>query len=199
MSTTLPIKNRNKVKRLLAYLRGRSPRDALLFQTGINTSLRIGDLLRLQVHHVMKNDKIRKYIDIKEQKTGKHNRIAISTKVTKENTAPLSVVLKSYIERYSLTENDYIFFKVKHHHNKNEPINRDWASKVLVAAAQACDITHFNTQSMRKTHAYHVYMATEKNIVLVQTMLNHSSPTVTLRYIGITQSEIDNAKEIVSF
>lgn len=190
---------------MLDYLRGKSPRDALLFQTGVNTSLRIGDLLRLQVRHVAYLDRtIRKYIDIKEQKTGKPNRILIISKPTEDTPVPLSVVLKAYIERYNLKPHYYLFFRTKFSRGKygdreNMPITRDWASKVLCSAAKVCKIDHFNTQSMRKTHAYHVYYATEKNSALVQKMLKHSSPAYTLRYICVEQSEIDEGRELVSF
>jgi len=189
----LPIKDKKTVGDFLDYLRSQNPRDALLFQTGINTSLRISDILRLQVKHVAyPNGEIKKYIDIKEKKTSKHNRILITSTLTK--------VYKAYIERYKLDQDDYLFFRVKGADpDKTTPITRDWASKILVEAAEKQGIKYFNTQSMRKTHAYHVYMDTGKNVALVQTMLNHSSPAVTLRYLCITQDEMDDAKEIVAF
>lgn len=205
MSATLPIKDRDKVKKMLNYLRGKSPRDALLFQVGINTSLRISDLLRLQVHHVANPDgSIKEYIDIKEKKTGKPNRIKIVSKPTENTPIPLSVVLKAYITRYSLKPHYYLFFRTKFSrgqcdNKESMPITRDWASKVLCRAAKACKIGHFNTQSMRKTHAYHIYMVTKKNIALVQTMLGHLQPSTTLRYIGVTQDEVDDGRELVSF
>jgi len=190
---TLPIKSKKKVEEMLIALRSQSPRDALLFQTGVNTILRISDILRLQVRHVATDGEIHKYIDIREQKTRKNNRILI--------TSTLAPVLKAYIERYGLEDDDYIFFRTKGiiESDNTIPITRDWASKVLCAAAKACNIKNFNTQSMRKTHAYHVYMATGKNIALVQSMLNHSNPSTTLRYIGITQQEMDEAKELICF
>ncbi|NHZ85836.1 MAG: recombinase XerD, partial [Planctomycetia bacterium] len=80
MATTLPIESRAKVMEMLQYLRGKNPRDALLFQMGINTILRIGDILRLTVRYVMdESGDIRKYIDIREQKTSKYNRIIITS------------------------------------------------------------------------------------------------------------------------
>ena len=189
----LPIKDKQTVRDFLEYLRGINPRDALLFQTGVNTSLRISDILRLQVKHVAyPNGEIRKYIDINEKKTGKHNRILITT--------PLSKVFKAYIARYLDSQDDYLFFREKGADpDKTTPITRDWASKILVAAADHQGLKYFNTQSMRKTHAYHVYMDSGKNVALVQTMLKHTSPAVTLRYLCITQDEMDEVKEIVSF
>ena len=190
-----PLKNKNQVTDFLKYLRGQNPRDALLFQIGVNTSLRISDLLRLQVFHVANKDHtIKKYLDIKEKKTKKQNRIIITSK--------LAIVLKAYITRYGLEQNDYLIFSQHKYSKENTPtlpITRDWASKLLVKAAEHLGIMNFNTQSMRKTHAYHVYMATAKNIGLVQLMLNHASPKTTLRYLCITQDEMDNGRELVSF
>ena len=104
------------------------------FQTGINTILRIGDLLRLTVKHVANPDyTIRKYIDIKEQKTSKYNRILI--------TSTLAPKLKAYIKRYGLDyPDDYLFYKQRNKKDVNIPITRDWASKVLVKAATECGI-----------------------------------------------------------
>ena len=195
MATTLPIEDREKVLEMLRYLRGINPRDALLFQTGINTILRIGDLLRLTVRHVMHpgtNYTIKKYIDIREQKTKKHNRIII--------TSTLAPVLKAYITRYIGNKPDhYLFYRIRNNKDINTPITRDWSSKILCRAAIACGIENFNTQSMRKTHALHCYNASGKDVGLIQEMLNHSSPKVTLRYLGLVQWKMDRAKEIISF
>ena len=193
MPATLPIEDRKKVEQMLNNLRAKNPRDALLFQTGINTILRIGDLLRLTVKHVANPDyTIRKYIDIKEQKTSKYNRILI--------TSTLAPKLKAYIKRYGLDyPDDYLFYKQRNKKDINIPVTRDWVSKVLVKAAKECGIENFNTQSMRKTHALHVYEATNFDIGLVQMMLNHQNPSVTLRYIGRTQKRMDEAREIISF
>ena len=45
---------------------------------------------------------------------------------------------------------------------------------------------------MRKTFGYHYYKQT-KDIATLQKIYNHSSPSITLRYIGIVQDEIDKA------
>ncbi|TKF78089.1 site-specific integrase [Vibrio kanaloae] len=51
------------------------------------------------------------------------------------------------------------------------------------------------THSMRKTRGYFLYQST-KDIGRVMKMLRHTSEGVTLRYIGITQDEVD--KDFVS-
>ena len=48
------------------------------------------------------------------------------------------------------------------------------------------------THTMRKTFGYHHYQKF-KDIAILQKIFNHSSPQVTLRYIGIEQDQIDES------
>lgn len=66
------------------------------------------------------------------------------------------------------------------------------AWKIIKEAAEAVGVKDIGTHSLRKTWAYHSYKA-GTDIVIIQDMLNHSSPAITLRYIGITQDEKDRA------
>ena len=43
---------------------------------------------------------------------------------------------------------------------------------------------------MRKTFGYHHYKQ-YKDVVILQKIFNHSSQSITLRYIGIEQDDID--------
>lgn len=45
---------------------------------------------------------------------------------------------------------------------------------------------------MRKTFGYWYFKQT-KDIATLQMILNHSHPEITLRYIGITDEEIENS------
>lgn len=47
-------------------------------------------------------------------------------------------------------------------------------------------------QALRKTFGYHFYQKT-RDVALLQNIFNHSSPSQTLRYIGISQDIIDKA------
>ena len=46
------------------------------------------------------------------------------------------------------------------------------------------------THTMRKTFGYWFYKQT-KDVAKLQSLLNHSHPEITLRYIGITDEEIE--------
>ncbi|WP_027937017.1 tyrosine-type recombinase/integrase, partial [Anaeroarcus burkinensis] len=67
MELVEPIRNKKQITALKSYLRGQNIRDYLLFVLGINSGLRISDLLTLTVEEVQNQERIR----IREQKTGK--------------------------------------------------------------------------------------------------------------------------------
>ena len=46
------------------------------------------------------------------------------------------------------------------------------------------------THTMRKSFGYHHYQQF-KDVALLQAILNHSSPSITMDYIGVNQDNID--------
>ena len=69
--------------------------------------------------------------------------------------------------------------------------NRITAYYMIRKACEAVGIeAKIGTHSMRKTFGYHHYQQF-KDVVILQKIFNHSSPQITLRYIGIEQDEID--------
>ena len=49
---------------------------------------------------------------------------------------------------------------------------------------------HIGSHTLRKTFSYHHYQ-TFHDVAILQDLLNHSSPSITLKYIGITQDNIE--------
>ena len=70
MKYVQPIRDKNKIEEIKTYLKENGTRDLLLFTMGINTGLRISDLLNLKILDV----KGKSHVEIKEQKTGKIKR-----------------------------------------------------------------------------------------------------------------------------
>ena len=73
MNTVEPIKDKKKVLAIKRNLKEeKNPRNYLLFVMGINTALRISDLLSLKIKDIIdsKGD-IKKYLFAKEKKTGR--------------------------------------------------------------------------------------------------------------------------------
>lgn len=69
-----PIRDKEKIEIVKRILKEHGSRDYLLFLMGINSGLRISDILKLKVNDV----KNKKYIELIEQKTGKYKRFPIT-------------------------------------------------------------------------------------------------------------------------
>ena len=177
-----PIRDKKLIVKMIDKLNETCKRDGLLFRMGINTILRVSDLLKLKVVDVLhSNGQFREYLCLKEQKTDKPRKIKLNSLIRSE--------IMKYILHYELDDDHYLFFSLR---NPKKPLDRVTAYKRLTKVATSVGIEHFGTHSMRKTLAYQVYVKT-KDIGLVMNMLNHSNPKVTMHYIGITQESIDNA------
>lgn len=178
MTTVDPIRDKNDICKIKSVLLKSSYRDYLLFEVGINTGLRISDILKLKVSDI----RGKYYIELKEQKTGKLKKFRMNS------------VLRAELENWIVTKNDdnYVFESLR---TSGNPLERTRAYCILNHAAQAAGITiKIGTHTMRKTFGFHFYRQT-KDIALLQVLFNHSSPSVTLRYIGIDQNILDNAME----
>lgn len=174
MNEVQPLKDKRDIERMKQALAD-SPRDLLLFIIGINTTLRISDILNLRVGDVSGD-----YIELKEKKTGKTKRIRINKSV--KNAVNKLVDKKA-------DPNDWLFPSRK----GNNPITRVQAWRILNNAAKRAGIAdriRFGTHSLRKTAAYHAYKNGVDLAVLMR-LLNHSSQKETLRYIGIDNEQID--------
>lgn len=175
MELVEPIRNKKQIGALKKYLRSQNIRDYLLFVLGINSGLRISDLLKLTVEDVKNQDRI----SIREQKTGKMKDF------------PLSETCKKAINEYLNTTGiatGALFISRK----GNKPITRVQAYRILREGAKTVGITEaIGTHTLRKTFGYHAYQ-NGVDITRIQKLLNHSAPNVTLAYIGITREELDN-------
>ena len=175
MKYVQPIRDKNKIEEIKSYLKQNGSRDLLLFTMGINTGLRISDLLKLKVIYVRNKS----HVEIKEQKTGKIKRF------------PLLGNLQSMIEEYTKgkLDNEYLF---RSREGANKPITRVMAYLIINEACQKAGITDsIGTHTLRKTFGYHHYQQFH-DVAILQYLLNHSSPSITLRYIGITQDNVEN-------
>lgn len=177
-----PIKEQEKIEAIKKILAKKNQRDLLLFVFGINTGLRISDLLELKVKDVLDtNNKPKISCEIREKKTGK-NKIFILNDRTRE-------ALESYYNGYEFQGEEYLF---KSRTGNNRPIGREQAWRILSGAAKAAGIdVRIGTHTLRKTFGYHAYN-NGIDITLLQKIFNHSSPSITLRYIGIEQEDIND-------
>lgn len=182
MKTVQPIRERQKIEAMKIMLRASCLRNELLFVLGINTGLRISDLLLLSVGDVLtEKRKPVQRLELYEQKTKKSRAVALNAKT------------RRLIERYFKEERrdafsaEPLFLSQK----GGKAITRQHAYYILNRAARAVGITErIGTHSLRKTFGYFAYKQGQ-DLALIQKLLNHSSQEETLRYIGITQEQLD--------
>ena len=175
MNTVEPIRNMQDIEKIKKILGEKKKRDLLLFILGINSGLRISDLLKLKVSDV--KDKNR--VEIVEKKTGKNKSFPI--------IQPIKNLIKN-ITRYQ-TEDNWLFKSQK----GEGAISRIQAYRILKQVSKIAKLTiKIGTHTLRKTFGYHFYKKT-KDVALLQSILNHSTPKITLRYIGISQEIIESS------
>ncbi len=167
-----PIRNRKDIQKVEKTLSARGQRDLLLFVMGTNCGLRISDILNLNVGDVRNKT----HIQIIEKKTGKFKKFPINAK------------LKPMLEEFTKgrLSNEPLFLSHWGHR-----LDRVTAYYIIRTACEKANLQEkIGTHSMRKTFGYHHYQQF-KDVVILQKIFNHSSPQITLRYIGIEQDEID--------
>ncbi|MED3087639.1 site-specific integrase [Bacillus toyonensis] len=174
MNFVQPIRDSEQIQQIKEYLKEKNARNYILFVMGINTGLRIGDILKLKVGDVQGS-----HISMREMKTGKQKRIQITSSLKRE--------LRWFNEGREIGE-----YLLRSRKGKNRPIGRSMAYKILKSTAAEFGLDEIGTHTLRKTYGYHMYMQT-KNIALLMEIFNHSSEKVTLRYIGVNQDAMDKA------
>jgi len=178
MQFVQPIRSKQDIEKMKSYLKSKNIRDWVLFTLGINSALRISDLLKITVSEVIDdNGNIRDRLRLKETKTGKSKDFPFSNKVRD--------ALKEYISIANPTE---FLFPSK----KGGAIQRTYANKILSDAAKAIGIKeNIGSHSMRKTWSYQAYKE-GVSLAQISDALNHSTEKMTRKYLGLTQESLDN-------
>ena len=185
--TVEPIRNKEKIYSMYDYLLKRDNKYGLLFKFGLNTGLRISDIIPVKVKDLYSsNGTFKEYFTLIEKKTGKEKKIKVNDSLKKE--------LENYIYNQNLKYESYLFYS-----KKGNYIGRIQAYRVLKEAASTLDVENFGTHSLRKTWGYWTYKASQHNIGLIMDTFNHSSQGITLRYIGISQDQKDELYTLVQF
>ncbi len=190
MNFVEPIRDLKKIAQIKNLLRWEGNiRDLLLFELGINSALRVSDLLDIRVLDVFASiDTPADFFDVKEEKTGKANRITITPKVKE--------TLKLYAETYPevvKSQNNYIFFHKKRFPNGAEQIGRKTSWLLLSNLCESVGLEwNFWNHTLRKTWWYQARIQGIP-LEIIQHKLNHSSLAVTQKYLWITADEIAEA------
>lgn len=174
-----PIIDLKNIKRIKRHLKN-NYRDKLLFIMGINSGLRVQDILALKVSDV-KDVKIGERITLVEKKTRKSNVLIINTEIRS--------ALDEYLSHANLQEHHFLF---KSRKGRNSPLTT-YAVTMLVQ--QWCDELridgNYGAHTLRKTWCYHQRKTFGVSWELLAKRLNHASPSITRRYLGIAPEEVE--------
>lgn len=141
----------------------------------IYTGLRISDVLRLKWSDLMKEDLV-----IKEKKTKKLRTIKINS------------TIHSVLSKFNLNgEDDFIFKSQKGSVFSIQQINR------VLKEIFRTESKHLNisSHSLRKSFGRRVYEnnnESEKSLVYLSELFNHTSLSITRKYLGIRQEELND-------
>lgn len=156
-----------------------SARDRALFTLGVNTAFRGGDILSLNVGDV-RNVTIGGCVRLIEQKTNKRRSIVLNSVVHK--------VLQELLEERADAPDDAPLFVGEKRGTRLTvcTLSRLWKAWAAAAGIEKNVASH----SGRKSAARAWY---DNGVKLAQIAiaLNHSSEAVTMRYLGITQEDLN--------
>lgn len=156
----------------------RNARDNTLYadiwNLGLQVALRISDLLSVTMAEALQGR-----IIIKESKTGKTRSIDLNSKAME--------IVKA---RKAAHPSHVYLFEVESNRAKGKPVSRVAVAQAFKAVGDELGIA-LGTHSMRKTRGWVMFSA-GVSIEMICKVLNHSSPAITMAYLGLTQSEIDD-------
>lgn len=167
-----PIKSRKDITKIEQYLKVHNKRDYVIWVLGMNSGLRVSDIVRLNVTDVVGKT----HIKIIEKKTGKEKTFYINDKLKR--------VLKDFTKGRNLEEPLFLG-------KQGKRLYRSQVYRFIVRACKENGIkVHVSTHTLRRSFGYHHYQKFKDSVVL-QKIFNHSSQRITLMYIGVEQDEID--------
>ena len=187
MSTTQPIRDKESLQKLKNFYKTQkpNPRNYAIIVLGLNTALRISDILSLTSEMVYDHNKVREHIVVKEQKTGNINRILLKREVSKALNLYRHFLVKSAAYK---TGNPYLFPSP---YVSQRPLSRYQVYRMIRNAAESVEIQEkVSCHSLRKTFGYRAWKQGADPIVIML-IYNHSSFDITKRYLCIEQDDKD--------
>lgn len=171
-----PIKDRELLQRVKLEAQKMGMQQYLLILIGLNTGLRISDILQLRVGDFRDTDRLM----IFEKKTGKFSEIRLP-----------KVVIADVLRATGRKKDDDLLFESKCITKRGLPIDYVTAYRWIKEACRRAGMDKYvGCHTLRKTYGYTMYRR-HHDVGQLMDRFNHSSQDVTLRYIGVSQDNID--------
>ena len=172
----IDLKNIKSIKKLLSD----NPRDRLLFIMGINSGLRVQDILSLKIGDV-KSCKVGDRIAVKEKKTGKENVFIMNKEIF--------AALQDHFTSIELVDGHFLY---KSRKGKNYPLTTYAVTQMVQRWCDAVNLSgNYGAHTLRKTWCYHQRKTFGVSWEVLAKRLNHSSPSITRRYLGVQEEEVE--------
>lgn len=168
-------------------------RNKALFVFGIRTGFRISEILAIRVRDVEQHSTILNSVSVEARfmKGGKRGRTIVLHPQAKE---AISAYLNEYERKWGRRmEPDHYLFKSQI--GVNRPLSRSHVASVLHGIYDRHKFTgKLGTHAMRKSFAQKMWIKLGKDIVKVQSAMNHENLNSTVKYVcNFAREEIDDA------
>lgn len=191
-SSVNPIRDEDDLKNFINYFKKKRDKEVdpfkkklydrnyIMILVGVNTALRFSDLRRLTVGKVKFN-----YIIQRDKKTRKENKFSLHKDIFDE--------VQAYIKRQDLTDDDdFLFYSRK---GVNKSLSRVQGYNIIQEIKDGIKLHYqVGTHTLRKTFGYWFYKQ-YGDVVALQSILNHSTPAMTLIYIGMQKVEVEEKRK----
>ena len=185
MGTTQPIRRNEEIEELKKYFLNKGEvRNYVLITMGINTALRISDLLELRWKDVWNcaRNCFKEHLTLEEKKTKKQQIIYL-------NTACISAL--QLLRKQVGDDVDAEWYLFQSRVGNNQHIGRNRAYSLIKHAWNELGYEgNVSCHSLRKTFGYHAWQNGISPAVIM-TIYNHSSMEITKRYLTIEQDDKD--------
>ena len=175
-----PIRRLEDIAAIRELLKNK-PRDLCLFTLGINTNLRVGDLLSLKVRDVAYLEVGDEFI-IRQQKRKKYGIRSINSAVHN--------AIRRWIRKHPNSVPSAPLFPGK---DAARAITVPYASRLIKRWCKDIGLKgNYAAHSLRKTFGYHAWKTFGRPLPVITAAFNHSSQAVTLSYLCIQDDDVSD-------
>lgn len=162
---------------------------SLLISFGAFWGLRISDILVLKWEQVLDLDEF----ELIEKKTKKNREIKINSQLKLHIEDCYRRIQPRSLDEFIFTSQKGSVYSVQ----RINVVLKDFKHKYNLK------IKNFSTHSLRKCFGREIFQRSEGNaelaLVKLSHLFNHSNPAITRRYLGITQKELLDTYDVLSF
>jgi len=162
---------------------------SLLVSFGSFWGLRISDILSLKWEHIYNMDEF----TLVEKKTQKNRTIKVNTQLKRHISDCYEKIRPRTLDEYIFTSQKGSIYSIQ----RINVILKDLKVKYNLK------IKNFSSHSLRKSFGREIFNRSAENaelaIVKLSQLFNHSNPAITRRYLGISQKELLDTYDVLSF